>query len=304
MELPDVFYQMDSIYIRKAIYKGKPKYPITPRKPNIVVNVREEAPMWKDIAPVKRYFEKLVKPKSYAQFVTFAQMKTDAILSLLKDTDVFVTCYGDESAFVIFLVPYSVLIEVQPDYFHDSTTSVMAYAADVYPVVLRDVYSQKPKECRVVEELVMSEEEPCRSILMKRIITFDIKSMTQAMAQTIYYLNNYKMKIVKYWLCLLRIAHAKTERRFGPHSLSSLPSSSYPMVFCSCKTREDPCVVLPSDRRRSRLDLNLEDIVCSETLQEYRELLQTTQSSLDQLKRLPPISSEAKAVGSGRCNRL
>ena len=47
---------MDSIYIRKAIYNGKPKYPITPRKPNIVVNVREEVPMWTDINPVKRYF--------------------------------------------------------------------------------------------------------------------------------------------------------------------------------------------------------------------------------------------------------
>lgn len=198
MELPDVFYQMDSIYIRKAIYNGKPKYPITPRKPNIVVNVREEVPMWTDINPVKRYFQKIARPKTYAQFVTFAQMKTNDILSLLKDVDVLVTCYGDESAFVLFLVPYSVLIEVQPDYFHDSTTSVMAYAADVYPIVLRDVYSQKPTECRVVDELILSEEEPCRSILMKRPITFDIKSMTQAMAQTIYYLNNYKMKIVKY----------------------------------------------------------------------------------------------------------
>lgn len=71
------------------------------------------------------------------------------------------------------------------------------------------------------------------------------------------------------------------------------------MVFCSCETREDPCVVLPSDRCPLRLFLNLEDIVCAETLQEYRELLQTAQSSLDQLKQLPPISSEAKAVESG-----
>ena len=54
--------------------------------------------------------------------------------------------------------------------------------------------------------------------------------------------------------------------------------------------------MLPSDRRPSRLCLNLEDIVCTETLQEYRELLQTTQTSLDELKRLPPISSESKAV--------
>lgn len=68
MELPDVFYQMDSIYIRKAIYNGKPKYPITPRKPNIVVNVREEVPMWTDINPVKRYFQKIARPKTYAQF--------------------------------------------------------------------------------------------------------------------------------------------------------------------------------------------------------------------------------------------
>ena len=83
-------------------------------------------------------------------------------------------------------------------------------------------------------------------------------------------------------------------------SIISLSYTAFlnPMVFCSCKTREDPCVVLPSDRRPSRLCLNLEDIVCTETLQEYRELLETTQTSLDELKRLPPISSESKAVGN------
>ena len=108
------------------------------------------------------------------------------------------TCHGDETAFAIFLVPYSVLIEVQPDYYHDSTTSILAYAADIYPIILRDVYSEKPKECEMEDGLILSEKEPCRGILFRRPIQFDIKSMTQAMAQTTYYLNNYKMKVVKY----------------------------------------------------------------------------------------------------------
>ena len=198
-------YQMDSIYIRKAIYKGKPEYPIPPRKPEILVNVRKEVPMWQSINPVKHYFNQILKAEKRTQFVSFSEMSWESIIHKLQTVDVFVTCHGDETAFAIlvifkniFLVPYSVLIEVQPDYYHDSTTSILAYAADIYPIILRDVYSEKPKECEMEDGLILSEKEPCRGILFRRPIQFDIKSMTQAMAQTTYYLNNYKMKVVKY----------------------------------------------------------------------------------------------------------
>ena len=93
----------------------------------------------------------------------------------------------------------AVLIEVQPDYFHDSTTSIIAYASDIYPVVVRDVYTEIPKECKMDGELVLSEEEPCRSTLRNRDIDFDIKSMTQSIAQAQYYLYNFKMKELEYW---------------------------------------------------------------------------------------------------------
>ena len=95
-------------------------------------------------------------------------------------------------------MPYSVFIEVQPDYFHDSTTSIMAYAADVYPIVVRDVYSDIPSSCQMDDGLILSELEPCRTTLREREIDFDIKSMTQAMAQAQYYLWNYKMKEIPY----------------------------------------------------------------------------------------------------------
>ena len=121
-----------------------------------------------------------------------------SIVNALMDTDIFVTTYGDDSVFLVFMVPYSVFIEVQPDYFHDSTTSIIAYASDIYPVILRDVYSTIPSECKVVDGLIQSEESNCRRVLKYRDIVFDIKSMTQAMAQAVYYLNNYKMKVVKY----------------------------------------------------------------------------------------------------------
>ena len=125
-------------------------------------------------------------------------MEGEDIVRELKNTDIMVTTYGEDSVFMVFMVPYSVFVEVQPDYFHDSTTSIMAYAADIYPVILRDVYSTIPSVCTVKDEVVESEKEPCRSYLMNRDIVFDVKSMTQAMQQALYYLNNYKMKTVKY----------------------------------------------------------------------------------------------------------
>ena len=131
-------------------------------------------------------------------YVTFSEMNHDSIVNALMDTDIFVTTYGDDSVFLVFMVPYSVFIEVQPDYLHDSTTSIIAYASDIYPVILRDVYSTIPSECKVVDGLIQSEESNCRRVLKYRDIVFDIKSMTQAMAQAVYYLNNYKMKVVKY----------------------------------------------------------------------------------------------------------
>ena len=198
MKEKDIIYQLDSIYLRKAIYKGKPDYPIPPRKPNIVVNIRKETPMWKEIGPVRRYFNDIAKAAKRTSYVTFAEMDNYSLISLLTQTDVLVTCYGDESTFITFITPYSVFIEVQPDYYHDTTTSVLAYALDVYPIILRDVYSKKPSVCREEEGVLRSDEEPCRSVLFHREIVFDIKSMTQAMAQAVYYLNNYKMKVVKY----------------------------------------------------------------------------------------------------------
>ena len=198
MKEKDIIYQLDSIYIRKAIYKGKPEYPIPPRKANIVVNVRKEAPKWKDVSPVKRYFNVIHKAPARTSYVSFSEMDKNSIISLLKDTDVFITCYGDESSFLVFLTPYSVFVEVQPDYYHDSTTSILAYASDIYPVILRDVYSKRPSVCREDDGLILSNEEPCKSELFQREIEFDIKSMTQAMAQATYYLSNYKMKVVKY----------------------------------------------------------------------------------------------------------
>ena len=61
-------------------------------------------------------------------YVTFSEMNHDSIVNALMDTDIFVTTYGDDSVFLVFMVPYSVFIEVQPDYFHDSTPSIIAYA--------------------------------------------------------------------------------------------------------------------------------------------------------------------------------
>ena len=136
--------------------------------------------------------------KKMMTYVTFSECTHVEIVNHLKDTDVFVTVYGDESVFLVFMVPYSVFVEVQPDYFHDSTTSIIAYSSDIYPIVLRDVYSTIPSECKVVDGLIQSEEMTCRTVLKNRDIQFDIKSMTQAMAQAAYYLNNYKMKVVKY----------------------------------------------------------------------------------------------------------
>ena len=125
-------------------------------------------------------------------------MEGNAIVEVLKDTDILVTTYGEDSVFLLFMVPYSVLVEVQSDYFHDVTTSVMAYACDIYPIILRDVYSSIPAECTMRDNVVESEKEPCRSLLLARDIVFDVKSMTQAMYQSQYYLNNYKMKPVSY----------------------------------------------------------------------------------------------------------
>lgn len=132
-------------------------------------------------------------------YVTFSELSHDVIINHLKDTDIFVTTYGDDSVFLVFMVPYSVFVEVQPDYFHDSTTSIIAYSSDIYPIILRDVYSDIPRECKVVDSLIQSEEPKCRRVLKYRDIVFDVKSMTQAMAQSVYYLNNYKMKVVKYY---------------------------------------------------------------------------------------------------------
>lgn len=131
--------------------------------------------------------------------MTLGTMTTQEIVEEMKRIDVFVTTYGDDTVFLLFMVPYSVLIEVQPDYFHDSTTSIIAYASDIYPVVVRDVYTEIPKECKMDGELVLSEEEPCRSTLRNRDIDFDIKSMTQSIAQAQYYLYNFKMKELEYW---------------------------------------------------------------------------------------------------------
>ena len=125
-------------------------------------------------------------------------MEGEDIVRELKNTDIMVTTYGEDSVFLFFMVPYSVFVEVQPDYFHDSTTSIIAYAADIYPVILRDVYSKVPSVCAVRDDVVESEKEPCHSRLLSRDIVFDVKSMTQAMQQALYYLNNYKMKPVKY----------------------------------------------------------------------------------------------------------
>ena len=130
--------------------------------------------------------------------MTFGDMTYDEIVAKLIDTDIFITTYGDDSVFLVFLVPYSVFVEVQPDYYHDSTTSILAYSSDIYPIILRDVYRTIPRECKVDKGLIDSEESVCRRVLKQRDIQFDVKSMTQAMAQSIYYLNNYKMKVVKY----------------------------------------------------------------------------------------------------------
>lgn len=136
--------------------------------------------------------------------MTFGEMKGHAIIEALKNTDIFVTTYGEDSAFLLFMVPYSVFVEVQSDYFHDVTTSVLAYACNIYPIILRDVYSSIPAECTMLDNVVESEKEPCRSILLNRDIVFDVKSMTQAMYQSQYYLNNYKMKAVPYcFVCYL-----------------------------------------------------------------------------------------------------
>ena len=125
-------------------------------------------------------------------------MSTKKIVRVLKNTDIFVTTYGVDSLFLVFMVPYSVIIEVQPDYFHDSTTSVLAFASDIYPIILSDVNRPIPRECPVVNELVKSETGECRAILKNREIEFDIKSMTQAIYQARYYLANNKMKVVKF----------------------------------------------------------------------------------------------------------
>ena len=197
----DVIYQLDDIFIRKLIYKGKPQYPIPRRKFSVLINTRPEVPMWKSLLPVHNYFDKIAK-NCAPRYETLGQLSSSAVINLLKNTDIFVTTYGDDSVFLLFLVPYSVFIEVQPDYFHDSTTSIMAYAADVYPIVVRDVYSDIPSSCQMDDGLILSELEPCRTTLREREIDFDIKSMTQAMAQAQYYLWNYKMKEIPY--CFVR----------------------------------------------------------------------------------------------------
>lgn len=57
----DVIYQLDSIYLKKLVYKGKPQYPIPPRSNHILVNFRKEAPKWKDEAPVRKFFDTIYK---------------------------------------------------------------------------------------------------------------------------------------------------------------------------------------------------------------------------------------------------
>ncbi|KAK8827939.1 hypothetical protein WA556_004571, partial [Blastocystis sp. ATCC 50177/Nand II] len=195
-QVKDIIYQMDAIYLRKLVYKGKPVYPISQRKPNILVNYRKVAPKWQSIDQVRHFFKDVHKAEVRTKYVTFGEMEGNAIVEVLKDTDILVTTYGEDSVFLLFMVPYSVLVEVQSDYFHDVTTSVMAYACDIYPIILRDVYSSIPAECTMRDNVVESEKEPCRSLLLARDIVFDVKSMTQAMYQSQYYLNNYKMKPV------------------------------------------------------------------------------------------------------------
>ena len=150
----------------------------------------------------------------HPEYGTLGSMSSSEIVEKMKRIDVFVTTYGDDTVFLLFMVPYSVLVEVQPDYFHDSTTSIIAYASDIYPVVVRDVYSDVPGVCRRDGELVLSEEEPCRSALRNRDIEFDIKSMTQSMAQAQYYLYNYKMKELEYWgVCSNKQAKKKKAKK-------------------------------------------------------------------------------------------
>ena len=57
----DVIYQLDSIYLKKLVYKGKPKYPIPPRRNNILVNFRKEAPKWANEQPVRQFFDEIYK---------------------------------------------------------------------------------------------------------------------------------------------------------------------------------------------------------------------------------------------------
>ena len=59
--MKDVIYQLDSIYLKKLVYKGKPKYPIPPRRNNILVNFRKEAPKWANEQPVRQFFDEIYK---------------------------------------------------------------------------------------------------------------------------------------------------------------------------------------------------------------------------------------------------
>ena len=60
-QVKDIIYQMDAIYLRKLVYKGKPVYPISQRKPNILVNYRKVAPKWQSIDQVRHFFKDVHK---------------------------------------------------------------------------------------------------------------------------------------------------------------------------------------------------------------------------------------------------
>lgn len=59
--MKDVIYQMDTIYLRKMAYQGKPVYPIEQRDPTILVNIRTESPKWESADPVKSFFNVIHK---------------------------------------------------------------------------------------------------------------------------------------------------------------------------------------------------------------------------------------------------
>lgn len=58
-QVKDIIYQMDAVYIRKRVYKGKPEYPIEKRKPIVLVNERKVAPKWQSIDSMKNFFKNI-----------------------------------------------------------------------------------------------------------------------------------------------------------------------------------------------------------------------------------------------------